>query len=58
MQIQDQPGLKRPMRMKALADKRDKGKYYDYHQDHGHKTEDYVLLKLEIEKMIRGGKLA
>jgi hypothetical protein len=33
-------------------------KYCDYHQDHGHETEDCISLRIEIEKMIKGGKLA
>jgi hypothetical protein len=33
-------------------------KYCDYHQDHGHETEDCVSLRIEIERMIKRGKLA
>jgi hypothetical protein len=33
-------------------------KYCDYHQDHGHETEDCISLRIEIEKMIKEGKLA
>jgi hypothetical protein len=58
MQIRNHPGLKRPEKMRAPADKRDTTRYCNYHQDHGHETEDCVSLQIEIEKMIRGGKLA
>jgi hypothetical protein len=56
--IKKDPGLRRPEKMQAPPEKRDTRKYCDYHQDHGHETEDCVSLRWEIERMIKGGKLA
>ena len=36
---------------------RDKKKYYSFHKDHNHYTEDCRDLKKQIEKLIRKGKL-
>jgi hypothetical protein len=58
MNIRDDPGLKQPEKMRAPPEKRNMNKYCDYHQDHGHETEDCVSLRIEIERMIKGGKLA
>jgi hypothetical protein len=58
MQIPHDRGLKRPEKMRAPPEKWNMNKYCDYHQDHGHETEDCVSLRIEIERMIKGGKLA
>jgi hypothetical protein len=58
MQIRKDPDLRRPEKMQAPPEKRNMRKYCDYHQDHGHETEDCVSLRMEIERMIKGGKLA
>jgi ribonuclease HI len=50
--------LRPPKKMHAPPEKRDMQRYCDYHQDHGHETEDCVSLRWEIERMIKGGKLA
>ena len=36
---------------------RDKNKYYCFHKDHGHYTEDCRDLKEQIEELIQKGKL-
>ena len=36
----------------------DRSKYYKFHKDYGHDTNDYVTLKDEIESLIRKGKLS
>ena len=35
----------------------DKSKYCKFHRDYGHDTNDYVILRGEIETLIRRGKL-
>ena len=37
--------------------KRNQNKYYRYHRDLGHTTEECITLKGEIEKLIREGYL-
>ena len=41
-----------PPRMKKGEFKRDKSKYYDYHKDHSHDTEECIQLKEKIEELI------
>ena len=36
----------------------DKSKYYKFHRDYGHDTNDCIILKDEIETLIKKGKLA
>ena len=36
-------------RMKKGVAKRDKSKYYDYHKDHAHNTEECIHLREKIE---------
>lgn len=43
--------------MKAPVDKSNMNKYCDFHQDHGHKTENCVMLHLEMQKLIKDGML-
>ena len=50
--------LKRPNKMKSPPEKRDREKYYRFHRDHGHNTEDCFRLKMAIEKLIERGHLA
>jgi hypothetical protein len=57
MQIQKDPDLRRPEKMQAPPEKWNMRRYCDYHQDHNHETEDCVSLWMEIERMIKGGKL-
>jgi hypothetical protein len=53
MQIQDDPTLRWPQKMRADPDRRSRAKYCDFHADHGHDTEECIILRLEIEKLIK-----
>ncbi|XP_050290000.1 uncharacterized protein LOC126728179 [Quercus robur] len=57
MQIKDDPSLKWPEKMKGDPNKRNKNKYYCFHRDHGHDTDECYDLKQQIENLIRQGKL-
>ena len=43
--------------MKIDPAKRDLTKYYEFHRDHGHRTDDCIQLRKEIEFLIRRGHL-
>ena len=43
--------------MKGDPNKRNKNKYYCFHRDHGHDTDECYDLKQQIENLIRQGKL-
>ncbi|XP_059428651.1 uncharacterized protein LOC132162427 [Corylus avellana] len=57
MEVRKDPSFKWLGRMKALPQNRSTQKYCEYHNDHGHYTEDCISLRFEIEKFIRNGKL-
>ncbi|XP_022853432.1 uncharacterized protein LOC111374911 [Olea europaea var. sylvestris] len=57
MEIKDSRELKWPPRLWSPPDTRDKGKYCDFHRDHGHTTEDCLALKQEIEALRKRGFL-
>ena len=57
MQIKDEHYLKWPRPLHSSPHIRDKNKYYRFHKDHGHYTEDFQDLKEQIEELIRKGKL-
>ena len=42
--------------MKTGPEKRDITKYYKFHRDHGHRTDDSIQLKKEIQRLI--GRIA
>jgi hypothetical protein len=46
-----------PQKMKTEPFKRDRSKFYEYHADHGHLTEDCISLHREIEVFIQNGRL-
>ena len=50
--------LRPPPRMFAPANKRDRTKYCEFHEDHGHETNNCIDLKKEIESCVRKGRLA
>ena len=56
-EIRDEPSLKWPMPLHSLPSVRDKKKYYHFHKDHGHYTEDCRDLKEQIEELIWKEKL-
>ena len=43
--------------MKGDPNKRNQNKYYRFHRDHGHDTDECFDLKQQIENLIRQGKL-
>ena len=43
--------------MKTDLTKRDMTKYCEFHRDHGHRTDDCIQLKKEIELLIRRGHI-
>ena len=57
VQIKDEHYLKWPRSLHLSPNVRDKKKYYRFHKDHDHYTEDYRDLKEQIEELIRKGKL-
>ncbi|KAF3560356.1 hypothetical protein F2Q69_00013585 [Brassica cretica] len=49
--------VKWPQKMKAPDSFRNPGFWCDFHRDHGHKTEDCVALKIEVNELLRKGHL-
>ena len=56
-QIKDEHYLKWPRPLHLSPNVRDKNKYYRFHKDHGHNTEDCRDLKELVEELIQKGKL-
>ena len=57
MQIKDEEALTYPGKLKGDPNRRSKDKYCHFHRDHGHNTADCYNLKLQIEALIKQGKL-
>lgn len=57
MQIKDQGLLKWPNKLPSIPKAKDRGKYYSFHNDHGHTSDRYFNLREEIENLIRRGYL-
>ena len=57
MQIKDEYYLKWPRPLHSSPQIHNKNKYYHFHKDHGHYTEDCRDLKEQIEELIQKGKL-
>uniref|UniRef100_A0A2N9H9Y5 Uncharacterized protein n=1 Tax=Fagus sylvatica TaxID=28930 RepID=A0A2N9H9Y5_FAGSY len=57
LQIQDNPDIRWPGKLRSDPEKRSKNLYCRFHRDHGHTTEDCFALKQQIEALIRQGKL-
>jgi hypothetical protein len=51
------PDIKSPPKMRTPPTKRSSQKYYEYHCNHGHRTDECLSLKKEIEMFIQQGKL-
>ena len=57
-EVQHERFLRWPSQMKSDPVRRDDTKYCEFHKDHGHRTNDYIHLKKEIEYLIRRGHLS
>ncbi|GKV03833.1 hypothetical protein SLEP1_g16076 [Rubroshorea leprosula] len=55
--IKNKMDLRRPVPMKTIAVSRDHTRYCDFHQDHGHTTEQCNSLKSELESLAQRGML-
>ncbi|XP_013651589.1 uncharacterized protein LOC106356369 [Brassica napus] len=49
--------VKWPHKMKAPDSFRNPGLWCDFHRDHGHKTEDCVALRIEVNELLQKGHL-
>ncbi|GKV38865.1 hypothetical protein SLEP1_g46725 [Rubroshorea leprosula] len=57
MQIKNKMDLRRPGPMRTAAATRDHTRYCDFHQDHGHTTEQCNSLRIELESLAQKGML-
>uniref|UniRef100_A0A2N9H379 Reverse transcriptase domain-containing protein n=1 Tax=Fagus sylvatica TaxID=28930 RepID=A0A2N9H379_FAGSY len=57
MQIQEDPSLRWPGKIRSDPNSRPKNLYYRFHRDHDHLTENCMALKEKVETLIRQGKL-
>ena len=55
--IKNEPFFKRPNKMVGNPEKQNRNLYYQYHQDHGHTTEDCRSLWDHLDQLVREGKL-
>jgi hypothetical protein len=55
--IKGDPAFRWPPKMRTDPYKWNRNKFCEYHEDHGHSTEDYMSLHREIENFVRNGKL-
>ncbi|XP_059432642.1 uncharacterized protein LOC132165942 [Corylus avellana] len=56
MEVKKDPSFRWTGRMKSPPQNRNARKFCEYHNDHGHQTEDCISLWFEIEKFLRNGK--
>ena len=56
-EVRNEQFLRWPTHMKSDPTTRDNSKYCEFHRDYGHRTNDYMQLKREIEYLIRRGYL-
>ena len=57
IKIKDDPSLKWLEKMKGDPNKHNRNKYWCFHRDHGHDTDECFDLKQQIKNLIRQGKL-
>ena len=57
-EVQHERFLRCPSQMKSDPAKKDDTKYCEFHKGHGHRTDDYIQLRKEIEYLIRRGHLS
>ncbi|GKC80229.1 hypothetical protein Tco_1131003 [Tanacetum coccineum] len=50
--------FKPPPPMVTLVEKRSSNRFYDFHNDKGHSTDECIQLKKQIEELVRAGKLS
>ncbi|XP_058189287.1 uncharacterized protein LOC131306875 [Rhododendron vialii] len=55
--LQNDPDLKWPGKLRTDPNRRAKDKYCRFHRDHGHNTDDCIELKQQIEELIQRGRL-
>ena len=56
-EVRNEQFLRWPIQMKSDPTTRDNSKYCEFHRDYGHRTDDCIQLKREIEYLIRCGYL-
>ena len=56
-EVQHEKFLRWPSQMRTDPTKRDNTRHYEFHRDHGHRTDDCIELRKEIEYLIRRGYL-
>ena len=56
-EVRNEQFLRWPTQMKSDLAIRDNSKYCEFHRDYGHRTDDHIQLKREIEYLIRRGYL-
>ena len=56
-EVQHEQFLRWPSHMRSDPAKRDNTRYYEFYRDYGHRTDDYIQLRKEIEYLIRRGYL-
>ena len=57
-EVQHERFLRWPFQMKLDPVRRDDTKYCEFHKDHGHRTDNCIQLKREIDNLIRRGHLS
>ena len=56
-EVRNEQFLRWPTQMKSDPATRDNTRYYEFHRDYGHRTDDCIQLRKDIEYLIRRGYL-